>query len=145
MRLLARRGFVACRTFIALSLILWLTGPAFAKSCAKSSEYILDGLAGDLAKPAAHYQDLLKICEETLTISNVDDAYVLKNGSIAIKPRRNTAIATAETLAQFCQRFPNRSARFLTPGEQRKGLTVGLVVMMPSGNATSCSKIRDRN
>src|SRR5262245_46764478 len=103
MRMPVRRGFVAFWTLMALSLTLGLSGSAFAKSCAKSSEYILDGLAGDLSKPAALYQDLLKTCEETLTLSNVDDAYILKSGSIAISPRRNTSIATAETLAQFCQ------------------------------------------
>ena len=33
-----------------------LASPAAAENCSKSREYILDGLAGDLAKPAANYR-----------------------------------------------------------------------------------------
>jgi hypothetical protein len=74
-------------------------------------------------------------------MENVKDAYVLKDGGIAIIPVRNTVAATAQTLAQFCRRFPKGVARFIAPREERKAFTVGLVVMMSSTGATSCRKI----
>jgi len=118
-----------------------MASPAAAESCTRSSEYILEGLAGDLARPAAIYRNLLKTCMETLTLPNVADAFVLKDGGIAINPRRNTIAATAGTLAQFCQRFPKAVARFITVKEQRKKLTIGLVVSMSSADSASCTKI----
>ena len=80
---------------------------------------------------------------EALTLPNVADAFILKDGGLAINPRRNTVAATAGTLAQFCQRFPKAVARFITAKEQRKKLTVGMVVLMSSADSTSCSKIRE--
>jgi hypothetical protein len=79
---------------------------------------------------------------ETLTLPNVKDAYILKAGLIAIDPRRNTVMATASTLAQFCRRFPRGTARIFTPAEQRQARTVGLVVMMPALDAKSCQAMR---
>lgn len=126
---------------VVLAVLLGLCGAASAESCSKSREYILEGLAGDLAVPAAGYQDLFKVCVEALGLANVKDAYLLKDGGIAIVPARSTTIATAVTLAQFCQRFPKSTARFLTPREQKRPLTVALVVMMSSTDATSCKTI----
>lgn len=129
--------------WIAVSLLAFgLANPAAAESCSKSREYILDGLAGDLAQSAANYQDLFKVCMQALAIANVKDAYVLKDGGIAIAARSNTLAATTGTLAQFCQQFPKSVARFLTPREQRNNLTVAVVVMMSSRAATSCKEIR---
>ena len=68
---------------VALLAAFVLTGSVSAEGCNSSREYILEGLAGDLEKPAARYQDLFKICVETLTLANVKDAYVLKDGGIA--------------------------------------------------------------
>jgi hypothetical protein len=127
---------------MVLAALLARAAPAAADSCAKSRDYILEGLAGDLVKPGRVYQDLFRICMETLTFSNVRDAFVLKDGGIAIDPERNTLAATASTLAQFCERFPKRTARFLTLNEQRAPRTVGLVVLMSSAGATPCTKLR---
>ncbi len=126
---------------IVVMALIGLSGPVSAESCSDSREYILDGLAGDLQKSAESYQDLFKICMEALNLTNVKDAYVLKDGGIAIVPARNTTIATAQTLAQFCQRFPKNVARFLSLSEQRKSLRVPFVVMMSSGETTSCKLI----
>ncbi len=127
---------------LAVSLIVFgIAGPAFADSCEKSRDYILEGLAGDLPQPGNTYQDLFKVCQEVLTLPNVKDAYVLKAGAIAVDPKRNTVTATAATLAQFCERFPRRLIRFLTPLEQRQARTVGLIVLMAGGKATSCAKL----
>jgi len=130
------------RWILALPLILVLVDAALAESCSKSREYILEGLAGDLSAPVSGYQDLFKICVETLGMANVKDAYVLKDGGIAIFPRQNTVAATAETLAQFCQQFPAGVAKFLTPREQRKANSVGVVVLMSSRDVASCKEIR---
>lgn len=126
---------------VVLLALVGLSGPVSAESCSNSREYILDGLAGDLPKSAASYQDLFKVCMEALKLDNVKDAYVLKDGGIAIVPARNTTIATAQTLAQFCQRFPKNVARFLTSREQKKSLAVPLVVMVSSTDTTSCKSI----
>jgi hypothetical protein len=128
--------------WLVLLCALCLSGPAAAESCGKSREYILDGLAGDLVQPPANYQNLYKTCVETLGLANVKDAYLLRDGGIAVVPKRNTLVATAETLAQFCERFPRSTARFLTPREMKKRPTVGLVVIMSSTGAVSCKTIR---
>ena len=54
----------------------------------------------------ANYQNLFKICQEAASLANVKDAYLLRDGGIAIAPKNNTLTATAETLSQFCERFP---------------------------------------
>lgn len=127
---------------IALFLTIGFIGSVLAESCTKSRDYILDGLAGDLPKPPKTYQDLFKTCIETLNLPNVKDASILKDGAIAISTKRNTVLATAETLSQFCRRFPWRTARFLTLREQQMHPTVGLLVMMSSAGATPCQAIR---
>lgn len=127
---------------VTFVVALGLSGSASAESCTRSLEYILDGLAGDLPRPAADYQSVFKVCIEALKLSNVKDAYVLKDGGIALDPRRNTLTATAVTLAQFCQQFPKGTARFLTPQEQRKPRTVGLIVMLSSKNVTPCRTVQ---
>ncbi len=121
---------------------LGLASPAAADSCGKSREYLLEGLAGDLPEPTANYQNLFKICQETTSLSNVKNAYLLRDGGIAITPKNNTLTATAETLSQFCERFPKSTARFLTPREQKLRLTVGLIVTLSSTSVTSCKQIR---
>jgi hypothetical protein len=133
--------YAKMKWIVALSIALFLTGPASAESCTISREYILEGIAGDLTKRTNTYENLFKTCVEALTLTNVRDAYILKDGGIAIVPIRDTVVATAETLAQFCQRFPKGTARFLTPRERNKTFTVGSVVSMSSAEATSCEKI----
>lgn len=126
----------------AVVAVLATASPALADSCAKSRDYILDGLAGDLTQSGQHYQDLFKICRQTLDFPNVRDAFVLKAGIIAIDPARNGVMATAATLSEFCQRFPDSSVRFMTPREQRQARTIGLVVMLPAAEATACKILR---
>jgi hypothetical protein len=134
------------RPLALLAAMMLLAGSAqsavAADSCARSRDYILEGLAGELIKPGRTYQELFKTCMETLTLPNVKDAYILKAGVIAIDPRRNTVMATASTLAQFCRRFPHGIARIFTPREQRQAKTIGLVVMMPAFPAKPCQAIR---
>ena len=138
-----RLGTWELRWLVALVVAFGASGVSqvSAESCSKSRDYILEGLAGDLVLPGTSYQNSFKICSETLTLTNVKDAYILKDGGIAIVPAHNSIFATAETLAQFCQHFPKKVARFLSPREQRKDLTLGLVVMMSSSGTPSCREI----
>lgn len=132
----------AAALLAATLLTLGTSGAMAASGCAKSRDYILEGMAGALTKPARLYQDLFKVCLQTLDLPNVKDAYVLKAGLIAIEPRQNTLMAAAATLTQFCRRFPRSTARVFTPGEQREARTIGLTVLMPSLSAKSCPTMR---
>lgn len=136
------RQFQSAAAIAAVSIALAAASPASAESCTKSRDYILEGLAGELLKPAATYRNLFRICTETLTLANVADAYVLKDGGIAIIPASNTIIATAEALAEFCRHFPDGVATFLAPHEKLRNRAIGLIVSMPSSNSTSCKTIR---
>jgi hypothetical protein len=115
---------------------------ANAQGCRESMDYIMSGSAGDLPRQAASYRDLYKVCLQVLGMSGVKDAYVTKDGGIAVIPRSHSVAATAGMLAQFCQAHPQETLRFITQREQRHGLTTGLVVMMSSSGSSSCPKIR---
>ncbi|MGC1464563.1 MAG: hypothetical protein WA792_02415 [Pseudolabrys sp.] len=127
---------------LVLAGVLCFAGTAAAEDCTKSRDYILDGLAGDLLSPPARYRDLFQTCLGALKLANVKDAYVLRDGGIGVIAKRDTLTATAQTLADFCERFPKETLRFITRREQRQALTVGRAVMMTSTTATSCKKIR---
>lgn len=117
-------------------------GTAHAESCNRSLEYILDGSAGDLPQGPDSYRGLLTVCLRTLEISNVRDAYVLKDGGIAVLPKDFSVVATASTLARFCEANPRQTLRFLNKKEAKSGLTTGLVVSLSSGGLASCREIR---
>lgn len=129
------------RWVAALLLAVCCVGTAYAESCTKSLEYILGGSAGELPQQAMSYRNLLKVCMQTLTMSNVKDAYVLKDGGIAVIPTNEAVAATAATLAQFCETYPRNTLRFVTKRETRGGLTTGLVVSLASGGFASCQQI----
>lgn len=130
------------RWLAVVLLVVCCAGGAKAESCSESLDYILSGSAGDLPRAAASYQNLFKVCSQALTVTNVKDAYVMKDGGIAIIPKRDTLAATADVLAHFCETHPKGTLRFVTKREMRHGLTTGLVVMMSSTGSTSCQKIR---
>jgi hypothetical protein len=84
--------------------------------------------AGDLTEPIAGYRGLFKICTEMLTLANVKDAFLLRDGGIGVLTKQNSVTATAETLSQFCQRFPKSTLRLITPREYKQRPTIGLIV-----------------
>jgi hypothetical protein len=114
---------------------------ARADNCAKSLDYILNDFAGELQKPSAAYRLLLDVCNRTLPMANVREAYLLRDGGIAVIPKNYSVFATASTLAEFCRKFPNNTLRFVSRKEARHGLTTGLVVTLSSAGSTSCQKI----
>jgi hypothetical protein len=131
------------RWIVAVLLMsCWLGTAASAESCSKSLNFILSGFAGDLPLPGADYRNLYKSCAQALTMTDVKDAYILKDGGIAVVPARDSITATAGTLAAFCEAYPSGRLRFLTHKEIRRGLTTGSVVMMPSTGSGSCRHIR---
>ena len=91
----------------ALALVIVtaaVAAPALAESCTRSRDFLAD--ASDLPQKPQVYQELYRTCIETLQLSNVKDAFILKAGAIAVVPNRDTVPATASTLAQFCGRYP---------------------------------------
>ena len=112
-----------------------------AESCTRSREYILTDNAGELPRQPASYQTLFKVCLDTLMLPNVRDAFILKDGGIAVVPRIDEVGATASTLAQFCTRYPQGTLRFITRGELPMTANIGRAVQISSGGATSCRKI----
>ena len=129
------------RLALALVLLVGLAAPASADSCQKSLDYIMRNLSGELPQPGAAYQILLQTCLQTLLLSNVKDAYILKDGGIAAVARNPGVFATAQTLAAFCRKFPRATLRIVTPREARRGLTTGRAVLMASDASQSCKKI----
>jgi len=136
---LALRSGFKIKLAVALLIALGLPGSSSAESCSKSRDYILAGFVGALSGPAELFRESFKICLEALTLVNVQDAFVLRDGSIAIVPVRNTTFATAQTLAQFCQRFPKGTVHFLTP--KKNTLSVGLVVTKTPTATSSCKNV----
>jgi hypothetical protein len=75
-------------------------------------------------------------------MSNVKDAYILKDGGIAVVPKQDGIAATATTLSQFCDAYPRATLRFLTRKEMLLSKSIVSVVQMSSGPSTSCKKIK---
>ena len=116
--------------------------PARAESCSKSREYILNNAAGDLALPPKAYEDSFKRCLATATMSNVKDAYVLKDGGIGAIPKQDTVSATAGTLSRFCDAYPRATLHFLTRRELVQAKSIPSIVRISSTSSTSCQKIK---
>jgi hypothetical protein len=135
---------VATRWLLAIILVLCFGQIARAESCAKSLDYILNDLPGDLPEPPVAYRNLLNVCLQTSIMANVKEAYVLKNGGIAVIPKNDSVFGTANILADFCRKFPRNVLRFITRREVRQGLTTGLVVLMSSANSDLCNEIRGK-
>lgn len=126
---------------VAALLVVSSGESAHADGCTKTLDYILNDLAGALPRPAAAYQKQFQVCTQTRSIANIRDAYILKDGAIAVIARDNSVFATAATLADFCRQFPHNTLHFISRREVRAGLTTGLIVMMESNSSTSCEKI----
>ena len=134
------RSDLAALALAAGALLIAVTAGQ-AESCTQSREYILTSSPGDLPEKPQSYQELFKTCMETLGIANVKDAFVLRDGGIGVIPKRNDISATAAILSDFCQAFPSRTLRFVTPKEQFRIKTVPALVKLASTSATPCKKI----
>ncbi|WP_208821954.1 hypothetical protein [Bradyrhizobium neotropicale] len=127
----------------AILLVLAIgTAHAGADNCRRSREYLLGSLGGDLKLPPQSYNDLFKICMAASSMTNVKDAYILRDGGIAVVPKQDTIPATASTLSQFCDAYPSATLRFLTSKEVLTMKSVVDIVQLSSTSATPCKKIK---
>jgi hypothetical protein len=122
-------------------LLASLIGPAYADNCGKSREYLLGDFDGDLMRSPAEYDNLFKQCLATAAMSNVKDAYILKDGGIAVVPKQDTVAATATTLSQFCEAYPRATLHFLTKRERAQDKSLADIIRISSTSSTSCQKI----
>ena len=130
---------------VAAAIVLVLATSAVraeSENCQRSREYLLNNISGDLTMPPQAYNDLFKICSAAAAMSNVRDAYILKDGGIAVVPKQDNIPATAATLSQFCDSYPRATLRFLTRKEVQSTRNVGGIVQISSGAATPCKKIK---
>jgi hypothetical protein len=126
---------------LATLVVLNATGAALGESCTRSRDFILTN-ASDLPQKSQVYLELFRNCLDTLQLSNVQDAFVLKAGAIAVLPRVDTVSATAGTLAQFCQRFPRGTLNFIARKDRAQITNMGRAVNLSFPNPTTCKQIR---
>src|ERR1700676_4400246 len=111
--------------------------PPPAETRGKSRE----NLGGDLTMSPQAYENLFKICMTTATMANVKDAYILKDGGIAVIPKQDSVAATAATLSQFCDAYPKATLHFLTHKELLEVKSILSVIKISSTSSTPCQKI----
>ena len=132
-------------TIAAGALSVLATAAHAADSCERSRDYLLGGLAGELPQAPQSYKQLFSICTATADLSNVKDAFILKDGGIGVVARNDGVAATAATLSDFCRRFPRATLRFISRKDQQRVKTIAQTVTIASGGATSCRKIQGLN
>ena len=126
---------------IALLLALAVNN-ARAENCGRSREYLLGNLSGELALPPKAYDDLFRTCMAAATMANVKDAYILRDGGIAVIPKQDNVAATAATLSQFCDSYPKSTLHFLTRKEMLQVKSIANVIRISSTSSTPCQKIK---
>ncbi|MGB5901958.1 MAG: hypothetical protein WBF99_14485 [Xanthobacteraceae bacterium] len=129
-------------TLLVAAVAMLNATAAHAESCTKSRDYLLGGSAGNLPGPADTYRNLFKVCLNTISMPNVKDAFVLRDGGIAAIPKQDTVSATAITLSRFCDTYPRATLRFLGRKDLQQGVGVGRIVQMSSTGSTSCPQIK---
>lgn len=136
------------RKYPSIALLVACVGQAaaaHAESCSRSTQYLIENGSTDLVqdetRPAQVYKSLSAICDETLQMPNVKDAFILKTGAIAVIPKREGVGVTAATLAEFCSRFPKQTLRFVSRHELTTTANIARAVRLDSSTATSCQKI----
>jgi hypothetical protein len=131
------KQFALIAVFLALA-----ANSARAENCGTSREFLLGNLNGELALPPKAYDDLFKICLATAAMTNVKDAYILKDGAIAVIAKQDSVAATAATLSQFCDAYPKATLHFLTRKELLQVKSLANVVTIPATSSTPCQKIK---
>ena len=118
------------------------TARAENENCRLSREYLLGSPGGDRTLTPQAYNDLFKICVATSAMPNVRDAYILRDGGIAVLPKQDSVSATAATLAQFCDAYPYAVLRFITRKEKLAIRSIAAVAQLSSTSSTPCKKIK---
>jgi hypothetical protein len=138
----AQRDDTMRRSSLIAILLALATHSAQAESCSKSREYLIGDVNGELILPAQAYEDAFKKCMAATGMANVKDAFVLKDGGIAVIPKQNTIAATAATLAEFCNAYPRAVLHFFTPGEIAQIKSISSAVTVSSKSSTTCQVIK---
>jgi hypothetical protein len=129
--------------FVGAAIVLtFAVPPSHADNCDRSRSYLLGGLGGNLTLPPKEFDGLFKRCLATASMTNVKDAYILKDGGIAVIPKQDTLAATAATLSQFCDSYPRATLHFLTKRERTDDKSLADIVRISSTSSTSCQKIK---
>jgi len=115
---------------------------AHAESCSKSRDYLLGGLGGELPAPSEAYRNLFKVCLATTAMSNVKDAFLLRDGGIAVIPKQDGISATAAILSRFCDANPRATLRFLSRKDLIRATSIAGIVQMSSTGSTPCREIK---
>ena len=105
----AIRGDRCMKRLAVVAIFFTLAGTRHGpktRTAARAANTCWVGLGGDLTLPPQAYNDLFKICTAATVMPNVRDAYVLKDGGIAVVAKQDSVAATAATLAQFCDDYP---------------------------------------
>jgi hypothetical protein len=129
------------RTALVMIFLVFGAAGAQADNCGKSRDYLFGDMS-DLTLPPKAYEDLFKVCMAAAAMSNVKDAYILKDGGIAVIAKQDSVAATALTLSQFCDTYPKATLHFLTQKELLQVKSITAVVKIPSTSSTSCPKIK---
>ena len=130
------------RALAVAAIVISCAGPAAAAdNCARSRDYLLGGIAGELPQGPQYYKQLFNTCLAAASLTNVKDAYILKDGGIGAIAKNESIAATAATLSDFCQRFPRATLRFISQKELTKAGTIARTIAISSGGVTSCRKI----
>ena len=130
---------------IAIAMLLALAAGAAradTENCRKSREYLLGTPGGDQSLTPQAYNDLFSICIATSAMPNVRDAYILRDGGIAVIPKQDSVPATASTLARFCDAYPRGVLRFINRKEKLAIQSVANVAQLSSKSSTPCKKIK---
>jgi hypothetical protein len=130
------------RIALVTIFIAFAAGSAQADNCEKSRDYLFANFSGELALPPKAYEDLFKVCMAVAAMSNVRDAYILRDGGIAVIAKQDNVAATAATLSQFCDAYPRATLHFLTQKELLQIKSIVNVVKISSTSSTSCQKIK---
>jgi len=137
------RAFRHSLSLMLAAALSALAGVADAgESCARSRDILLGGVAGELPQTPQAYKQLFNICMAAADLSNVKDAFILKDGGIGVVAKNEGVAATAMTLSDFCQRFPRATLRFIPAKDLARAKTVVQTVTISSGSATSCRRIQ---
>lgn len=130
------------KQLILIAMLLVFANGAHAEGCSKSRDYLLSDLGGELTMPPQAYDDLFKKCLVTATMSNVKEAFILRDGAIAVVPKQDDVAATAATLSHFCDTYPRATLHFLTEKERRDVSSIGTIVRIKSTSSTPCQTIK---
>lgn len=126
---------------VTLALAAVVSRPAHADGCSRSRDILLGGWI-ELPQRPEVYRELYRDCLETLRLSNVQDAFILEVGAIAVVTKRDDVHSTARTLTEFCDRFPRRTVHFLPRESRKKAVSIASAVRMTASHPTSCQRIK---